>query len=62
MQCNGDCFNCKFRDCIATYTEISKLEAAERKIKRIKKLAEERLNECKSDGKTEAEPKRAEGT
>lgn len=31
MQCNGDCFNCKFKDCVATYQEISKLETAERK-------------------------------
>lgn len=34
MTCNGDCENCKFKDCVATYQEISKLDRLERAIKR----------------------------
>lgn len=60
MQCNGDCFNCKFKDCIATYQEISKLDYLERKKKReemeVKNL--ERKDKCE----TKINSERAKGT
>lgn len=44
MTCNGDCFNCKFKDCIATYGEISKLD-------RIEKLNQKELKAIKESKK-----------
>ena len=34
MQCNGDCFNCIYPDCVASEQEISKLDYLERKKRR----------------------------
>ena len=33
-KCNGDCFNCRFKDCIASYEEVDFLDRKERKIKK----------------------------
>lgn len=36
MTCNGKCFECKFKDCVATYPEISKLDRMEKEMQRKK--------------------------
>ena len=45
MTCNGKCFDCKFKDCVATYPEISKLDRMEREMQRKK---EEKIREVKT--------------
>jgi hypothetical protein len=57
MVCNGDCPNCKYPDCVASYQEISKLEVLERQRRREEKKKyleqleaemRERKNNCKT--------------
>lgn len=65
MTCNGDCFNCKYPDCVATYQEISKLDYQERKKRReeMKKYLESvevEMRERKANRKTKIDGERAE--
>ena len=48
MTCNGKCFTCKFKDCVATYQEISKLDRMEKEMQR-KKEKENREVKTKND-------------
>lgn len=63
MTCNGDCFNCKFKDCVATYQEISKLDYQERKRRREEKekyleSMEVEMRERKTNRSTKIDRKR----
>lgn len=65
MKCNGDCFNCKFTDCIADNEDINELEkenpvviVSEKEIKREQKKSRMRnyyyshateISECRKD-------------
>lgn len=42
-KCNGECFNCKFKDCRASYQEIDFFDRQERK--KIKLEEERKLKE-----------------
>ena len=42
FRCNGDCFNCVYDDCMASYRTIMEFERAEKKEKRKKTKAKER--------------------
>ena len=66
MTCNGDCFNCKYSDCVATYQEISKLDYQERKKRREEKEKylenmKVEMIECKNKRKAEINSERAKG-
>lgn len=40
-RCNGDCFNCVYDDCMASYQTIMKFERVEKKEKRKQRKEEE---------------------
>ena len=60
MKCNGKCFNCKFKDCVATYQEISKLDRLERQEEKKKYLEnlEVEISECEANRKSKIDRKR----
>lgn len=67
MVCNGDCFGCKYPDCMASYQEIAKLDYLERKKRRegMKKYLESvevEMRERKINSSTKIDGKRAKGT
>ena len=49
FRCNGDCFNCEYDDCKASYQTIMKFERAEKKEKRKQKKEKEKNKEKVDD-------------
>lgn len=63
MVCDGNCFDCKFPDCIASYQDISKLDRLESQrrrkemdkfIKSVEVGMRERKSKCTSNINTQA--------
>lgn len=49
FRCNGDCFNCVYDDCMASYQTIMKFEKAEKKEKQKQKKEKEKNKENVED-------------